>query len=270
MIVLFGSHGYIGSAFAAEMRERGIEFVAGDYRHQNWTCPDVPNGAELVINCAAFIPKTSVADCDCFPTSTMLGNVILPDVLARRCRAQFIPIAHISTGCLWSDEMEHSEDDTPQRSFEGHCGFYIGTKAMAESAVASRCPEHYIWRVRLPFDEFDSDRNYLSKLATLEAVWDHENTFCHRRDFAKACLDLWGLRAPFGTYHVMNPGSVKATSIAQRLIERGIRKTPFQIISGPQGGSRLSVKKLLAAGVKIRPVEDALAESLTNWKPAHV
>lgn len=267
MIVLFGSHGYIGSAFLAEMEARGIRCLGMDYRSTIW---DQLADVRLVINCAAFIPKESVSLCDKFPSETMLGNVMLPADLATHCQEMRFPFAHVSTGCLWSDGLEHSEGDAPQREFTGHCGFYIGTKIMAEKIVRAVCPEHYIWRVRLPFDEFDSDRNYLSKLARMEEVWDHENAICHRRDFAKACLDLWELRAPFGTYHVMNPGSVKATSIVQGLLERGIRKTPARIVSGPQGGSRVSVKKLLDAGVKMRPVEDALAESMANWKPAHV
>ncbi len=160
----------------------------------------------------------------------MLGNVIFPWNLAVKCGREFIPLAHVSTGCLWSDGLEHGEDDPPQRAFNGHCGFYIGAKTIAEDIIQEIEPSSYIWRIRLPFDEVDSERNYLSKLARMEEVWDHENTICHRRDFAKACLDLWDRRESFGTYHVMNPGSVKASWLVQQLIETGIRKTPARIV----------------------------------------
>lgn len=267
MIVIYGSHGYIGSAFVAEMRARKIAFFAADYRTPEL---QITSSTSLVINCAAFIPKESVSLCDKFPNETMLGNAVLPLALAAKCRGASVPFAHISTGCLWSDGLEHSEDDPAQREFTGHCGFYIGVKGVAEGLIMIACPDHYIWRIRLPFEEFDNNRNYLSKLARMDEVWDHENTICHRRDFAKACLDLWAMRAPFGTYHVMNPGSIKATSVVEQLLKRGIRKTPARIVPGPQGGSRVSVKKLLDAGVKIRSVEDAVEDSLNRWKPAHV
>lgn len=263
MILLIGSTGYIGSAFANELNNRGLKWVAISHADAvDFISRSA--GVELVCNCAAFIPKPSVALCDKYQHETIEGNLLFPMRLALACSVNGVPIAHISTGCLWSDGEEHSENDEPQRSFVGHCGFYIGIKVMAEQQVRSY-EKHYIWRVRLPFDEASSDRNYLTKLATMPEVWDHENTICHRGDFAKACLDLYLCGAEYGTFNVMNPGSIKATDIVARLIKAGIRKDNPKITSGGQGGAKVSVKKLLDAGVKIRSAEEAVSESITEW-----
>lgn len=264
MILLLGSSGYLGSAFARELRWRGLGWVTTSHKIATEYVRYGDN-IELVICCAAFIPPESVSLCDQHQAETILGNVILPALLSQVCADRGIPLAHICTGCLWNDGKEHREDDLPQRAFTGHCGFYIGTKVMAEEEVRKN-HQHYIWRIRLPFDEHDSPRNYLSKLATFPEVWDHENTIAHRGDFVKACLDMWQLKAPWGTYHVMNPGSVKASAIVYRMMELGIRKTAPKIVPGAQGGALVNVDKLLATGVKMRPVEDALTESLNNWK----
>ena len=277
MILLLGVTGYIGSAFANRLTQLGLCYAGlprDKYTDASWLDQfvasrprEIGRSISLVINCAAFIPKESVALCDIHQGETMFSNAMLPAMISQVCQRHGVPFAHISTGCLWNDGLEHSEDDPPQRAFNGHCGFYVGTKVLAEEAVRANCEKHYIWRVRLPFDKVDHPRNYLSKLARFETIYDHENTICHRGDFVKACLDLWQMQADWGTYHCCNPGSVHASSIARALWANGIRKDPYIVIrDGPQGGCKLSVKKLTDAGVKIRHGDEALEDSIKNWK----
>lgn len=269
-VLICGSRGYIGSAFKRELSERQILYF-GLARQSYSTLKDMLqdfkyNNGQLVINCAAYIPSESVSKCDDHPAETIKANAVLPTLLACACQQLGVPLAHISTGCLWNDGLEHSEDDPPQRGFGGYCGTYVGTKLLAEEAVRKNCDQHYIWRVRLPFDEIDHPRNYLSKLARFDEVWDHENTICHRGDFVKACLDLWQMRADWGTYHVCNTGSMPAWNIALMLMDKNIRTFRPTLKNGTEGSSKLSVKKILDAGVKIRSVEHAIEDSIKNWK----
>lgn len=225
----------------------------------------VVHGPELVINCAAFIPKPSVSMCDHSASDTMKGNLILPMMLAQVCGSRKIPLAHISTGCLWSDGLEHGEDDPVQRAFNGHCGFYVGVKSLAEKLIDQT--QNYIWRVRLPFDQFDNERNYLSKLMLYKQVFNQTNSVSHRGDFVKACLDLWELRAPFGIYNVMNQGALSTPDAIQRMAHRGLIKIRPAIVHNREGECRLSVKKLLNAGVSIRSADEAFCDSIQNWVP---
>lgn len=274
-ILLLGKTGYIGSAFVKEMEARGSDFMAISRKDHDYTWMEVikplifNKEIELVINCAAFIPKESVSLCDKHQSETITANVMLPAKLAHLCEFSDTAFAHISTGCLWSDGKEHSEGDLPQRCFTGHCGFYIGTKWLSEEEVR-QWYKHYICRIRLPFDEFNNDRNYLSKLALFPKVWDHCNSISHRSDFVKACLDLWESKASFGTYHVTNPGSVRAVDIVEKMLGLGLISKPPEIVTGQMGDCQLSTDRLLSKGVKIRPVMDALEESLHNWKSAYV
>lgn len=263
MIALLGSHGYIGSAFAEELDRRGMPWKAVCHENPYWY--DIAN-SELVINCAAFIPKTSVDLCDKFPAKTIRGNLLLPSNLVNLCQWAQIPLAHISTGYLWNDGVEHLENDPPQRAFDGYCGFYIGTKVMAEEEVR-RYPKHFIWRLSLAFDERDNERNYLSKMASFDVIFDRDNCVSHRFDFVRACLDLWRIRSPFGTYNVMNHGSIKSTRIAELLRQAGIRRTDFKIDVGGHGDSKASISKLLSAGISMRSSEEAVLDSIKNWIP---
>ncbi len=171
-----------------------------------------------------------------------------------------------------------TETDTPNFSFrDGPCSFYSGTKALAEEAMAG-VGQSYLWRLRIPFDEFDNARNYLSKVQRYAKVYDNVNSISHRADFVNACLDLWERRAPFGIYNVTNPGFVTTRHVIgliQKILQPA-RQFEFWASdeefyhSGaktPRSNCVLDVSKFLAAGVKIRGVEDALEDSLKNWKP---
>lgn len=275
-ILILGSSGYMGSAFVKEIRSRGMVCYSAtrDFDHYHY-----PSGLpglldelkpSLVINAAAYIPAKSVDLCKDDPFNTITGNVALPAMLARECALRDILLMHLSTACLFNEEKLYTEEDTPTRGWDGYCGFYVGSKLTAEKIVSMH-PKHYILRLRLPFDEVDNPRNYLSKLASFPRVFKHVNSLTHRGDFVKAALDLWDLKAPFGTYTVCNPGFISATVTAQMMMEKGIAtKCPMFVDDPKTTGCTLSVNKLLSAGVKIRDVNEALNVALTNWKAAHV
>lgn len=267
MILLIGSSGYIGSAFSSELTRRGIPWTSAS--HGEWmNSISRTKDIDLVINCAGFIPETSVSVCEQNKAETIRANLLLPAKIAAACDVRGIVFAHLSTGYLWNDDLEHSEHEPTTRAFSGYLGFYIGIKMLAEEEI-SKFRNYFIWRLSLAFDEYDHPRNYLSKLASFPKVFDRINLVTHRADFAKACLDLWQKSCPFGIYHVMNSGAVSAKKIVDLLIEAGIRKTMPEIVAEQHGSSRASIDKLIAAGITMRSSEDAIKHSISNWKSQH-
>jgi UDP-glucose 4,6-dehydratase len=176
------------------------------------------------------------------------------------------------------DVLGFTENDTPNFSFrDGPCSFYSGTKALGEEAILG-IGHSYIWRLRIPFDEFDNGRNYLSKVQRYAKAYDNVNSISHRADYVSACLDLWERRAAFGIYNVTNPGFVTTRHVIE-LIERMLKPTKrfefwendeefYKVAAkAPRSNCVMDVSKLVAAGVSIRPVYEALEHSLRNWKP---
>jgi dTDP-4-dehydrorhamnose reductase len=314
MILLLGASGYIGQAFALELQRRGQKFVPLARRQTDYARFDVlleflrVNRPAFVINAAGFTGKPNVDACEIARADTLAGNTLLPQTIAQACAATGTPWGHVSSGCIYSGAkvlvngqvhaekdltrpelralVEKSpaavhgftETDTPNFSFrDGPCSFYSGTKALGEEAIAG-LGQSYIWRLRIPFDEFDGARNYLSKVQRYAKVYDNVNSISHRADYAKACLDLWQLRAPFGIYNVTNPGWVRTRQVVEMLEKylRPARKFEYWqndeefyrvAAKTPRSNCVLDVAKLLAAGVKVRPVQEALEDSFKNWKP---
>ena len=314
MILLLGATGYIGEAFARELSRRKTDFFPLSRKQADYARFDVllellrTRKPEFVINSAGYTGKPNVDACELDKAGTLVGNTLLPQTIAHACAVAEIPWGHVSSGCIFAGAKisEHgrvrvekdmnqpelhalvekkspavlgfTEEDAPNFSFrDGPCSFYSGTKALGEEAMAG-LGQSYIWRLRIPFDEFDNKRNYLSKVQRYAKVYDNVNSISHRADFVKACLDTWALRAPFGTYNVTNPGFVTTRHVVEQIEKflKPARKFEFwasdaefyQVAAKtPRSNCVMDVSKLLAAGVKIRPVEEALEDSLKNWKP---
>lgn len=314
MILLLGGTGYIGEAFKSELERRQWPFITISRRELNYTRFDrlwdflKIRRPEFVVNAAGYTGKPNVDACEAARADTLVGNTLLPQTIAHACAALNIPWGHISSGCIYSGAkiraggevrvekdmtnpelrvlvekspqsiLGFTEEDVPNFSFrDGPCSFYSGTKALGEEAIAD-LGQSYIWRLRIPFDEFDGARNYLSKVQRYPKVYDNVNSISHRADYAAACLDLWGKRATFGIYNVTNPGFVTTRQVIG-LIEKALKpEKPFEFwtndeefyrtaASTPRSNCVMDVSKLLAAGVKIRPVGEALEHSLRNWQP---
>jgi dTDP-4-dehydrorhamnose reductase len=307
-IILLGGTGYIGQVFARELAARSLPFEAPSRARTDYTRFDVLTELlrrarpDFLINAAGYTGKPNVDACETHQADTLQGNTLFPAMVAHACAAQGVPFGHVSSGCIYSGAKiagrvekdlttpecqalfqknpgaisGFTEDDEPNFTFRRPpCSFYSGTKALAEEALGPS-GQHYIWRLRIPFDQFDNPRNYLSKVQNYPKVYDNVNSLSHRGDFVAACLDLWQKRAPFGTYNVTNPGFVSTRHVVA-MIQRVLKPArPFEFWADdrefyrlaaktPRSNCVLDVSKLLAAGIKLRPVEDALANALNNW-----
>jgi len=315
MIILLGASGYVGQQFAATLQKRGLPFFAPTRKELDYTQFDVllqclrGKKPEFLINCAGFTGKPNVDACETNWADTLQGNTLFAATVAHACSVQGIPFGHVSSGCIYAGAkividgqtrvekdlsqpamqqlLEQNrgafhgftETDEPNFTFRRQpCSFYSGSKALGEDAIRDT-GNHYIWRLRIPFDEFDNPRNYLSKLQNYPKVYQNVNSLSHRADFAAACLDLWSRRAPFGIYNVTNPGFVTSAEVVEMIqkILKPNRSFEFwaddqefyrTAAKTPRSNCVLDTAKLLAAGVAMRPVERALTESLEQWRSA--
>jgi dTDP-4-dehydrorhamnose reductase len=315
MILLLGASGYVGQAFATELQRRHRPFTPLSRRQVDYSRFETllaylrETGPAFVVNAAGYIGKPNVDACENTKAETLLGNTVLPLTISHACAAVKIPWGHVSTGCIyngakvkdengdWRTEQDLSkpevrrlfdakpealkgfnEEDEPNFSFRHPpCSFHNGTKVLAEEAIVDT-GQVYIWRLRIPFDECSSPRNSLSKLQRYPKVYDNVNSFSHRGDFVRACLDLWERRAPFGIYNVTNPGAISTRCIIE-LITRILKPARhFEFfeddaefyragVKAPRSNCILDTAKLLGAGVRLRPVEEAMEHALENWTP---
>jgi dTDP-4-dehydrorhamnose reductase len=313
MVILLGASGYIGQAFGKELKRRGIPFRPVSRREINYTDYRVllttlqKEKPDFVINAAGFTGKPNVDACENQRGETIAGNVTLAQTVAQACDAAGVRLGFVSSGCIytgakvrrecgtWAVEdrlteplvsellskrsdrvVGFTETDEPNFCFtHNNCSFYSGTKALAEEVMA-QFPDFYVWRLRIPFDELDGPRNYLSKIQRYAKVYQNWNSISHRGDFAAACLDSWAQKIPSGVYNVVNPGYISTREVVEKIQKRlkPAWKPEFWQCDDefyrfgavtPRSNCILDAAKILEAGIRIRSVEEALEDALVHW-----
>ena len=149
MIYLLGGSGYVGHAYQALLSRRQIPYRSVRRAEIDATNPKALRLAllrdrpEFLINAAGYTGRPNVDACEVHRTECLLGNAVLPGIVADACTAAGVPWGHVSSGCIFSGTTAtgggFTEEDTPNFTFRtNHCSFYSGTKALGEEVLAGR------------------------------------------------------------------------------------------------------------------------------------
>jgi dTDP-4-dehydrorhamnose reductase len=288
MIYLLGGSGYVGQAYQKLLTIKGIPFKNLKRKDLDYT--DVAtlvkalrtDKPDFLINSAGYTGKPNVDACETDKTNCLFGNAILPGRIAEACEATNTPWGHVSSGCIYTgardDGTEFTEADAPNFTFRhNNCSFYSGTKALGEE-ILKNADNVYVWRLRIPFDNIESPRNYLSKLIRYENLLEASNSISQLDEFVAATFACWEKRVPFGTYNVTNPGYVTTREVVELIKESGLSTKTFNFFKDesefmakaaktPRSNCIMSSGKLAAAGITMTPVKKAIRQALSNWTP---
>lgn len=289
MIYLLGGSGYVGHAYQALLKRKGIAFRNLRRAEVDYTNGDVLREALLrdkpafLINAAGYTGKPNVDACELHKHECLFGNAVLPGIVADACAAAGVPWGHVSSGCIYSgaraDGSGFREEDTPNFTFRtNHCSFYSGTKALGEEVLADK-PNVYIWRLRIPFDNVDNPRNYLTKLMRYAKLLEATNSISQLDEFVAATFACWEKRVPFGTYNVTNPGAVTTREVVEMIKQSGVCPKEFTFFKSedefmhvaaktPRSNCVMDSTKLASVGITLRPVREAVTDALRQWKKA--
>jgi dTDP-4-dehydrorhamnose reductase len=287
MIYLLGGSGYVGHAYQALLTRKGIPFR--NLKRSDLDYSDVAgltaalkaDRPDFLINAAGYTGKPNVDACELHKTECLFGNAVLPGRIAEACSAAGVPWGHVSSGCIYTgsrpDGSGFTELDAPNFTFrQNNCSFYSGTKALGEEVLAGRT-DVYLWRLRIPFDEVESPRNYLTKLMRYQRLLEAENSISQLAEFVGATFACWEKRIPFGTYNVTNPGKVTTREVVDLIRASGVCTKPFEFFKDesdfmhtaaktPRSNCVMDASKLARAGIVMTEVHEAIARDLKAWR----
>ncbi|MDG1173162.1 MAG: sugar nucleotide-binding protein [Opitutales bacterium] len=284
MIVLLGKTGYIASRIAqlGGSKVLGVSRADTDYfkaSELSDLLKDVK--AEFVVNAAGYTGKPNVDACELAKYECLQGNAVLPGIIREVCEDLKVPWGHISSGCIYSgrrpDGNGWSEEDNPNFSFRcPPCSFYSGTKALGEEVLegAENC---FVWRLRIPFNHEQSPRNYLQKILNYKNLLEAENSVSHLDEFAQKCLECITKDVEPGIYNMTNSGSITTRQVTEWMQEQGLSDKQFSFFKSedefmnlaaktPRSNCVLDTSKAEKAGIAMRPVEEAMIDSMQKMR----
>ena len=286
-VLVFGSSGYIGNEFIHQLSTSTCVSVHAAPPHGTMksfrAVYDVIRSLrpDLVVNAAGYTGKPNVDACESNKSKCIHGNITFPLWIAQACAAAGVVFGHVSSGCIYNGyDKTYTEEDAPNFSFEqNNCSFYSGTKAQAEQLLRE-FSDTFIWRLRIPFNHENSPRNYLTKMLNYPTILDLANSVSHREEFVTSCLELVKIQATPGIYNVTNPGSITASRLFELFVENR-PETAYTIASkvffssmdeflsqvkAARSNCVLDDSKLRATGVMMRPVEEAIVDSIKKYQ----
>ena len=288
-VLLLGGSGYVGNAFQSFFAAQEItfhNFRRAEVDYTNFSALEKvlrELRPSFVINAAGYTGKPNVDACEHHQAECLLGNAVLPGLIREACERAHVPLGHVSSGCIFTgahpDGSGFSEEDAPNFDFRhNNCSFYSGSKALGEEILrgAESC---YIWRMRIPFNQVDNPRNYLTKVMRYERLLDARNSLSQLDEFVRAAWQCWEQRVPFGTYNVTNPGSVTTREVVELIRQSGVCRKEFKFFRDedefmrvaaktPRSNCVLNTTKLQRAGIVMTEVHDAVAAALRHWEVA--
>jgi dTDP-4-dehydrorhamnose reductase len=285
--VILGSSGYLGSHLVRCIE--GIGFTVHGLSRKDVDYSNVDHLSAWIhevkptflINAAGFTGKPNVDACESAKYESLEGNAVLPGIIREVCEDLKIPWGHISSGCIYSgrraDGEGWTEEDEPNFSFRSPpCSFYSGTKALGEEVLegAENC---FVWRLRIPFNHEPSPRNYLQKLLNYENLLEAENSVSHLEEFCQKCIDCFTKDVEPGIYNMTNPGSITTSQVTEWMIKEGLTDKKFNFFDSeeefmtkaavvPRSNCVLDTTKAERAGIAMRPVEEAMIDSIRKMR----
>ena len=288
MYIVLGKSGYIAQAIISELKKRNLDHLAlsrsdldytdfktfQEFYHINYNNYSTPTKNSIIINCAGYIGKPNVDACESNKGDTIMGNVVFPTNLANHCSTNSSTLVQISSGCIYDGyDKDFSEEDPPNFTFNNG-SFYSGTKALCERMILKHNPRSYIFRLRIPFDHINHERNYLTKLMNYDTLVNVTNSLSHRGDFAKYIIDLLEQNVPFGIYNLTNKGSVSTEEVVDLIKETILPNKVFNFfnsldsfhkeVKAPRSNCILDTSKA-EKYINIRSVREALEDSLSHF-----
>ncbi|MDB6126858.1 MAG: dTDP-4-dehydrorhamnose reductase [Verrucomicrobia bacterium] len=289
MIYLLGGSGYVGQAYQALLTRKGLPFrnlrrAELDYRDPSLLATALKRERpEFLINAAGYTGKPNVDACELHKGECLDGNAVLPGSIAQGCAEAGVPWGHVSSGCIFtgarSDGSGFTEKDAPNFTFrQDNCSFYSGTKALGEEVLAGK-PDVFIWRLRIPFNEVDNPRNYLTKMMRYPRLLEATNSISQLDEFVAATFACWEKRVPFDTYNVTNPGQVTTHEVVAMIEKSGVHPKKYEFFASESDFMKIAAKtprsncvmdssKLAGVGIRLTEVHAAVEQSLRHWKKA--
>lgn len=283
MILILGKSGYISQKFQKFFEFKKIDYKAVSYRERSglYNLKEFIRGhnSSFVINCIGYTGKPNVDACENAKEECLYLNSLFPELVGLACEWLGINYGHVSSGCIYNNPLysqKYNEEDKPNFSFElGNCSWYSGTKALGEKLINPTLYMGYVWRLRMPFDNIPSDKNYLSKLLNYPKVWSSPNSITNVDEFVKVCWECVDKKVPYGIYNITNHGDISAYKILEIMKKYGIRKDKYEYfeselafkpyIKTPRSNCVLDTSKLKQNDLFINTVETSLEKTLEQW-----
>ena len=229
---------------------------------------------DVVLNATGVRGRPNVDWCETNQMTTILGNTLLPILLAQACAETGLYLLHIGSGCIFYGDSPHPDKAWREDDFGNPVPVYSRAKWAAD-LVLSTLPNVGIARIRMPIDSIPSAGNLIDKIASFPKVIDVENSATIVEDMISVFHQLMEKKAP-GIFHVTNPGTIRHREILELYRElvdpshtcewiHNDDLVRLGLVSKGRSNNFLASTRLAEFGITMRPALDALRDTMKKY-----
>ena len=230
--------GFVGTHLSHYFKRNNIDHKIFSQSELDYTDPNTfkdfldTNDKDIkwVINCSGYTGVPNVDACEDNKEFCYAYNVLYPMQVVKLCNQYKIPVIHIGSGCIYSGyEKEFTEEDTPNFGiYSNESSYYSKCKHVFETfAKEFNC---YVLRIRIPFTDILTRKNYFSKLLNYDTLINELNSVTSLNDFDEFVVRFISAKPEYGIYNVVNPEPVKAEEVVEILKDNKIVNSKWRFI----------------------------------------
>lgn len=241
--ILILGKGYIGNYLFNHLQSKGfnVQIKARkdlDYHNIPLLNKYILNAdINTIINCSGFTGKPNVDQAELEKEECWKLNTIVPFQINQLCNQNDVNYIHVSTGCLYDGyDKEWTEEDTPNFGlFQNHSSFYSKSKHAYENLAKDL--NGIVLRIRMPFGQDHSHRNYLTKIKQYDNLLNLVNSKTYIPDLCGVVEHILEMMATDFTiywsgrytYNVTNPEPLKTEEICEILKSYGMHNSNWKL-----------------------------------------
>lgn len=211
MKILIIGNGYIGNRCLGEWSDA----VLSDKKIKNEE--DVSalldeHKPDAVLNAGGVTGKPNVDWCETHQIETIIGNTVLPILIAQVCQERGVYLLHIGSGCIFYGDSPHPDKKWRENDLGNPKEVTYSRTKWAADLVLTTLSNVGIARIRMPIDWVPAQRNLIDKLAAYPKIIDVENSVTIIDDMIDVFHKLLEKKAS-GIFHVTNPDTLKHREI---------------------------------------------------------
>lgn len=228
---------------------------------------------KYIINCSGYTGRPNVEGCENDKETCWKYNVNIPILLTKIAEHWSVPIIHIGSGCVYTGySKEFDENDEPNFGLYNVSSFYSKTKHACE--ISLKNTNSYIFRIRIPFSEIPSPKNYLNKILSYNNLISCKNSLTRVEDLNEFVYKFVTLDAKpsYGIYNVVNPGSVTAKEVVNLLGKYNIKNNNWNFLDEkeinfktPRSNCVLSTNKIKKLNLGLPDISESLENSIKKF-----
>lgn len=271
--------GFVGTHLSHYFKRNNIEHRIFSQSELDYTDPNIlrdfldihDKDIKWVINCSGYTGVPNVDACEDNKELCYAYNVLYPMQVVKICNQFKIPVIHIGSGCIYSGyDKVYTENDTPNFGiYSNESSYYSKCKHVFETfAQEFNC---YVLRIRIPFTDVMTRKNYFSKLLNYDTLINELNSVTSLNDFDEFIVRFMAAKPEYGIYNVVNPEPVKAEEVVNILKSYTINNPNWQFIDlkdlntkANRSNCVLSTNKIAKLGLQLPNTEKSLIRDIQN------